>query len=205
MHQHSTTTCYELWNEINSDYLIIRINSTQLLQINSSPPVLHIFIRELGQPWFRWWLNACSAPSHYLDQCWLIVNWPLRKHPEGEIWIKIQNFHSWKCIWKCCLQKCQPFFQGKWVKANAICTDTFVVESPVDIETSITTSTSMNNPEILNLVMMKLFQETWKCTWVRSWNCGCFVTWFCYQLIAKPGNKTAAVPWRHTLAFLIIS
>ena len=31
--------------------------------------------------------------------------------------------------------------------------------------------------------------------WVRSWNCGCLVTWFCYQLIAKPGNKTATVPW----------
>ena len=30
---------------------------------------------------------------------------------------------------------------------------------------------------------------------VKSWNCGCLVTWFCYQLIAKPGNKTAAVPW----------
>ena len=26
-------------------------------------------------------------------------------------------------------------------------------------------------------------------------NCGCLVTWFCYQLIAKPGNKTAAVSW----------
>ena len=25
--------------------------------------------------------------------------------------------------------------------------------------------------------------------WVRSQRCGCFVTWFCYQLIAKPGNK----------------
>ena len=31
--------------------------------------------------------------------------------------------------------------------------------------------------------------------WVRSRNCGCLVTWFCYQLIAKPGNKTAAVLW----------
>ena len=30
-------------------------------------------------------------------------------------------------------------------------------------------------------------------TWVRSQNCGCLVTWFCYQLIAKPGNKTATV------------
>ena len=33
------------------------------------------------------------------------------------------------------------------------------------------------------------------CIWVRSRNCGCLVTWFCYQLIAKPGNKTAAVLW----------
>ena len=32
-------------------------------------------------------------------------------------------------------------------------------------------------------------------TWVKSWNFGCLVTWFCYQLIANPGNKTAAVPW----------
>ena len=31
--------------------------------------------------------------------------------------------------------------------------------------------------------------------WVKSQNYGCLVTWFCYQLIAKPGNKTAAVPW----------
>ena len=31
--------------------------------------------------------------------------------------------------------------------------------------------------------------------WVRSRTSGCLVTWFCYQLIAKPGNKTAAVSW----------
>ena len=38
--------------------------------------------------------------------------------------------------------------------------------------------------------------------WVRSWNCGCLVTWFCYQLIAKPGNKTAAVLWPDPYRFL---
>ena len=32
-------------------------------------------------------------------------------------------------------------------------------------------------------------------TWVRSWRSGCLATWFCYQLIAKPGNKNAAPPW----------
>ena len=31
--------------------------------------------------------------------------------------------------------------------------------------------------------------------WVRSRNCGCVVTWSCYQLIARPGNKTATVSW----------
>ena len=31
--------------------------------------------------------------------------------------------------------------------------------------------------------------------WVRTRNCGCLVTWFCYQLIAKPDNKTAAILW----------
>ena len=42
-------------------------------------------------------------------------------------------------------------------------------------------------------------KTTWDCVlaniWVRLRNCGCLVTWFCYQLIAKPGNKTAAVSW----------
>ena len=33
-----------------------------------------------------------------------------------------------------------------------------------------------------------------KCKWVGSRRCGCLVTWFCYQLIAKPGNKTATSP-----------
>ena len=27
-----------------------------------------------------------------------------------------------------------------------------------------------------------------------SRNCGCLVAWICYQLMAKPGNRTAAVP-----------
>ena len=37
--------------------------------------------------------------------------------------------------------------------------------------------------------------STSKWIWVGSRNCDCLVTWFCYQLIAKPDNKTATVPW----------
>ena len=32
-------------------------------------------------------------------------------------------------------------------------------------------------------------------TWVRARRCSCLVTWFCYRMIAKPGNKTAAASW----------
>ena len=27
------------------------------------------------------------------------------------------------------------------------------------------------------------------------WRCACLVTWFCYQMIAKPGNKTGPPSW----------
>ena len=49
------------------------------------------------------------------------------------------------------------------------------------------------------------FIQTYTCIWVRSWNCGCLVTWFCYQLIAKPGNKTAAVPWPDPFKYIFSS
>ena len=42
------------------------------------PLVSHICVSELGQHWFKWWLVAYSAPSHYLSQCWVIVDWTLR-------------------------------------------------------------------------------------------------------------------------------
>ena len=47
----------------------------------------------------------------------------------------------------------------------------------------------------LNAVYLTAFNMSHIVIWVRSRNCGCLVTWFCYQLIAKPGNKTAAVLW----------
>ena len=39
------------------------------------PPVPHACAIESCWHWIRWWLVACSAPSYYLNQCWLIVNW----------------------------------------------------------------------------------------------------------------------------------
>ena len=50
----------------------------------------------------------------------------------------------------------------------------------------------MTNCPLFPLLWISLNLNT---IWFRSWNCGCLVTWFCYQLIAKPGNKTATVLW----------
>ena len=47
-----------------------------------------------------------------------------------------------------------------------------------------------------------IISEMNTCIWVRSQNCGCLVTWFCYQLIAKPGNKTATVSWPDPYDFI---
>ena len=39
--------------------------------------------------------------------------------------------------------------------------------------------------------------------WVGSRNCGCLVAWFCYQFMAKPGSRTAAVPWTDPYVFIV--
>ena len=44
--------------------------------------------------------------------------------------------------------------------------------------------------DIQYMVMFMQRDTSAKHIWVRSWRCACHVTWFCYQMIAKPGNKT---------------
>ena len=35
-------------------------------------------VTQPGHHWFRQWLGTEQAPSHYLNQCWIIVDWALR-------------------------------------------------------------------------------------------------------------------------------
>ena len=37
--------------------------------------VTHVCVSKLCHLWFRWWFVVCTAPSHYLNKCSLIVNW----------------------------------------------------------------------------------------------------------------------------------
>ena len=43
--------------------------------------------------------------------------------------------------------------------------------------------------------LLLLLQSTWISIWVWSRRGTCLVTWFCYQKIAKPGNKTGPPSW----------
>ena len=52
------------------------------------PLVPHIRVSESSQHRFRSWFVACSAPSHYLNQCWLIAN----RNPVNKFqWNSYQN------------------------------------------------------------------------------------------------------------------
>ena len=61
-----------------------------------------------GLVWYMWYfkelkvvsiLRRHSAPSHYLNQCWVIVNGTLRNKLQWNF-DQIQKIHSPKCIWK---------------------------------------------------------------------------------------------------------
>ena len=56
-------------------YLVWGLQHHHIWHLTHLPQVMHICISESGQHWFRQWLVAYSAPSHYLNQCWVIVNW----------------------------------------------------------------------------------------------------------------------------------
>ena len=67
------------------------------------PPMPRISVRESDQHWFRQWLGAYSAPSHYLNQCWVIVNWTLRNKlqwifsPKSNFFIQETAFEDVVC------------------------------------------------------------------------------------------------------------
>ena len=51
--------------------------------------VTHICVSKPYHHWIRQWLVAWTVPSRYLNQCWYIVNWILRKKFQRKL--KISN------------------------------------------------------------------------------------------------------------------
>ena len=75
------------------------------------PLVPHVCVSESHQHWLRLWLVAYSAPSHYLNQCWDIVNWTLGTN-FSEISIKRKDLSFTKMQMKISSAKWQPFCPG---------------------------------------------------------------------------------------------
>ena len=67
---------------------------------NSSRPSDAYMRRKTNHHWFRWWLVAWTAPSHYLNHCWNIVNWALGNNlqwnfnPNSNIFIHENAFEN---------------------------------------------------------------------------------------------------------------
>ena len=51
--------------------------SLGLIVLIHLPIMSHICLSESGQHWFRQGIVAYSVPSHYLNQCWVMVYWTL--------------------------------------------------------------------------------------------------------------------------------
>ena len=67
--------CLDSGHFMDADFL--HMPQQHSIYLTHLPLVPHICISELGPHWFRWWLVAYSVPGHYLNQCWVIVNWTL--------------------------------------------------------------------------------------------------------------------------------
>ena len=125
-----------LWKNMayfHSDHLkpnrvawIVRCNHIMLWYVILTHPLLvpHICVSESGQNWFRLWLVAYSAPSHYLNQYWNSVNWTLKNKLQRNFNQNTKLFIHKICTWKYCLRNGDHFVQGGgWVKKYVIRND----------------------------------------------------------------------------------
>ena len=64
--------------------------------------VMHLCISRLGHHWFTVLLDICLAPSHYLNQCRIIVDWIIGNIFSVKFVSKYSNLHKKKSR-KCCL------------------------------------------------------------------------------------------------------
>ena len=70
--------------------------------------MMHIFVGNLGYQWFRCWLVVCSAPSHYLKECWNNVNWIHGTKPQWNFNWNLNIFIE-ENAFEMSSGKCRPF------------------------------------------------------------------------------------------------
>ena len=102
--------------QVNKNFQTSAANHLEaILKKNFLDRVTHICISQLGHHGFRLRLVTWQAPSHYLNQCSIIVNWTLRNILQWK-WMSNPNiFIKKKCIWKCRLQNGGHFVRPQCV------------------------------------------------------------------------------------------
>ena len=60
--------------------------------VNSLRPSDAYMCQQSSHHWFRLWLVAWSAPSHYLNQCWNIVNWTIGNQLQWNFYLNSNIF-----------------------------------------------------------------------------------------------------------------
>ena len=82
---------FKFWNLVGLILEILRYSAHR-------GRVTYVLVSNLRHHWLRWWLGACSAPSHYLKN---LVHW---EHISVKGKFKHTNFYSRKWIWRYRLQ-----------------------------------------------------------------------------------------------------
>ena len=78
--------------------------------------VTHIRVSKLCHHWFSQWLGAFSAPSHYLNQCWLIINCTLRNKCEWSLKRNKDIFSQANVIETIVVNMAATLFRSQYVK-----------------------------------------------------------------------------------------
>ena len=82
--------------------------------------VPNICVGVLDQHWFRQWLVAYSAPSHYLNQCWVIVNLNLRNKLQWNFIQHTKLFIHKKASENIVCEMAAILFRGRWNHAPGL-------------------------------------------------------------------------------------
>ena len=116
-----------------------------------------------------------QAISHYLNQCW-----PRSLSPYG-------------------------ITRPQWVKHCGQPSTDIGISDRLAINTVIWNTPWADKHGIYICMTRTFCQNAFHITWVRSQRYSCLATWFCYQMMAKPSNKTASPSWPDPHALLIIA
>ena len=87
----------------------------------------HICVSRSGEHWFRYWLVAYSAPSHYQNQCyqcWFTANWTLRNKFQWNFSQRTTCFIHENASENIVCETVAILSRGRWVNFNIFVTNT---------------------------------------------------------------------------------